>query len=81
MSKNNFPVVACPTIHYGVPDDRLKFDIIQSIRTRTLLRQDHPEKRKDGKLHFRTPAEMISGCRENIKWLENSLEIARTLQF
>jgi len=81
MSKNNFPVVACPTIHYGVPDDRLKFDIIQSIRTRTLLRQDHPEKRKDGKLHFRTPAEMISGCRENIKWLENSLEIAARCNF
>jgi DNA polymerase-3 subunit alpha len=81
MAKNNFPVVACPTIHYGVPDDRLKFDIVQSIRTRTLLRQDHPEKRKDGKLHFRTPAEMISACRENSKWLENSLEIAERCNF
>ncbi len=47
-----FPVVACPAIHYGVAHDRLKFDIVQSIRTRTLLRQDHPEKRKDGQIAF-----------------------------
>jgi hypothetical protein len=37
-----FPVVACPAVHYAQPDDRLKYDIVQSIRTRTLLRQAHP---------------------------------------
>lgn len=81
MAKNHFQVVACPEIHYGVADDRLKFDIVQSIRTRTLLRQDHPEKRITGKLHFRTPAEMFFGCRENPEWLENSLEIAERCNF
>ena len=81
MAANQFPVVACPAIHYAVPEDRMKFDIVQSIRTRTLLRQTHPEKRKNGKLHFRTPAEMISGCQENPKWLENSLEIAARCHF
>ena len=81
MTGNQFPVVACPAIHYGVPDDRLKFDIVQSIRTRTLLRQEHPEKRNDEKLHFRTPAEMIFACRENSEWLENSLEIAARCNF
>ena len=81
MAKNHFPVVACPEIHYGVTDDRLKFDIVQSIRTRTLLRQDHPEKRITGKLHFRTPAEMFSACRENPEWLENLLEIAERCNF
>ena len=81
MAKNDFPVVACPEIHYGVADDRLKFDIVQSIRTRTLLRQDHPEKRITGKLHFRTPPEMFFACRENPEWLENSLEIAQRCNF
>jgi DNA-directed DNA polymerase III PolC len=81
VAKSHFPLIACPEIHYGVPDDRLKFDIVQSIRTRTLLRQDHPEKRKDGKLHFRPPAEMIFACRENPEWCENSLEIAARCNF
>jgi DNA-directed DNA polymerase III PolC len=81
ISKNDFPVVACPAIHYGVPDDRLKFDIVQSIRTRTLLRQDHPEKRTDGKLHFRLPGEMVAACKGNPEWLENSLEIAERCNF
>ena len=30
--------VACPPIHYASPGDRQKFDIVQSIRTLTLLR-------------------------------------------
>ena len=81
MAESPFPVVACPAIHYALPEDRMKFDIVQSIRTRTLLRQNHPEKRTDVKLYFRTPAEMISACHENPKWLENSLEISTRCHF
>jgi hypothetical protein len=42
--------VACPAIHYAVPADRQKYDIVQSIRTLTLLREEHPEKRANGRL-------------------------------
>lgn len=46
--------VSCP-IHYATPSDRLKYDILQSIRTRTLLRQPHPDKQLRGALHLREP--------------------------
>ena len=39
---NRFPVVACPAIHYALPGDRMKYDILQSIRTLTLLRRATP---------------------------------------
>ncbi|MGA2247083.1 MAG: DNA polymerase IV [Verrucomicrobiota bacterium] len=76
-----FPVVACPAIRYALPDDRLKYDIVQSIRTLTLLRQEHPEKRLDGRLHFRTPAEMATACKDHPEWLAHSLEIAERCHF
>ena len=77
----DFPVVACPAVHYASPGDRLKYDIVQSIRTLTLLRQEHPSKRKDGRFHFRTPAEMAAACREHPDWLAHSLEIAERCNF
>ncbi len=76
-----FPIVACPAIHHADPADRLKYDIVQSIRTLTLLRQKHPDKRVDGRFHFRTPAEMASVCREHPDWLAHSLEIAGRCNF
>ncbi|MGA3265881.1 MAG: DNA polymerase III subunit alpha [Verrucomicrobiota bacterium] len=77
----DFPAVACPAIHYAQPGDRLKYDIVQSIRTLTLLRQAHPDKRMDGRFHFRTPAEMATACREYPDWLAHSLEIADRCNF
>jgi DNA-directed DNA polymerase III PolC len=76
-----FPVVACPVIHYAQPGDRLKYDIVQSIRTLTLLRQEHPAKRLDGRLHFRTPREMAEACKEHPDWLTHSQEIAERCNF
>ncbi len=75
------PVVACPATHYATAADRLKFDIVQSIRTLTLLRQEHPEKRSGGLLHFRTPAEMLAACKDHPDWLAHSLEIAERCNF
>ena len=77
----SLPVVACPAIHYAVPEDRMKYDIVQSIRTLTLLRQEHPEKRLDGRLHFRTPAEILAACKNHPEWLAHSLEIAERCDF
>ena len=80
-SAHRFPVVACPAIHYALPADRMKYDILQSIRTLTLLREQHPEKQMDGRLHFRTPAEMAPACKEHPEWLANSLELADRCNF
>lgn len=67
-----YATVASPAIHYALPGDRLKYDIVQSVRTRTLLRQEHPEKGAGGRLHFRTPAEMTAACKEHPEWLAHS---------
>ena len=77
----DLPAVACPPVHFATNADRQKFDIVQSIRTLTLLREAHPEKQSAGRLHFRTPAEMAAGCRDHPAWLHHTLEIAERCQF
>jgi DNA polymerase-4 len=76
-----FSVAACPEIRYATSDDRQKYDIVQSIRTLTLLRQEHPHKRRGGRLHFRTPAEMAAGCQDHPDWLRHTFEIAESCNF
>lgn len=78
---DDFPAVACPAIHYATPEDRQKFDILQSIRTLTLLQEEHPEKRRGGKLHFRPSGEMVAACGEHPDWLRHSVEIAERCEF
>lgn len=73
--------VACPPVHYAVPGDRQRFDILQSIRTLTLLREGHPEKRSGGRFHFRLPQEMAAACRDNLDWLRHTTEIADRCNF
>lgn len=80
-ASDHFPVVACPPVHYATPDQRQRYDIVQSIRTLTLLQERHPEKRNGGHLHFRTPAEMSEGCKEHPDWLRHTLEIAQRCNF
>jgi error-prone DNA polymerase len=59
-------------VHYAEPRDRLNYDIIQSIRTLTLLRQEHPEKTLGGEFHFAAEpdsraAEIIERCNFEFK--------------
>ena len=75
------PAVAVPAIHYGHEADRQRYDILQSIRTLTLLREQHADKRIGGRFHFRTAAEMSAGCKEHPEWLRHSLEIAERCNF
>ncbi len=76
-----FQTVACPDIRYTTPQDRQKFDIVQSIRTLTLLREQHPEKRRGGRLHFRTPAKWGKTCKEHPDWLRTSTSRDRRAEF
>jgi len=75
------PGVASFPVHYERPSDRWKYNIVQSIRTLTLLRQEHPEKRLDGDYHFRPAAQMqkLFGARPEL--LAHSLEIADRCSF
>lgn len=74
-------LTACPSIHYGSPHDRKKYDIIQSIRTLTLLGEKHPAKQIGGRFHFRLPSEMANGCKDNPDWIQNTLEISQRCEF
>jgi DNA polymerase-3 subunit alpha len=75
-----FPSAACPAVRYATSDDRQKFDILQSIRTLTLLQEEHPEKRR-GSFYFRSPAEMAGACKEHPDWLKHTTEIAERCNF
>jgi DNA-directed DNA polymerase III PolC len=74
-------IVACPPVHYAKPEDRRYYDILQSIRTLTLLEHDHPDKRRGGCCHFRTPAEMAASCAQHPEWLRTTHEIAERCEF
>ena len=73
-------VAVCPAC-YGEREDRWKWNIVQSIRTRTLLRQAHPAKVLDGDFHLRTPAEMASRFRDYPDALRNTFELAERCGF
>ena len=80
-SSGAWPQIVCPAIHYGTPAERQRFDIIQSIRTLTLLGQEHPEKRIGGTLHFRQPEEMARACSDHPDWLRHTHELAERCLF
>ncbi len=73
--------VAVLPVHYAEAGDRWKWNIIQSIRTRTLLRQAHPAKVLDGDFHLRTPAEMAALFRDCPDALANTFELAGRCTF
>jgi len=76
-----FPSVAMPTVHCATAEDRKRYDILQSIRTLTLLQEQNPAKRLGWRLHFRTAKEMNAGCKAHSEWLRATLEIAERCNF
>ena len=81
QSSHPLPAVASFPTHYALPSDRWKYDIVQSIRTLTLLRQPHPEKRLEGDYHFRTSTEMQQLFAAHPELLAHSHEIADRCSF
>ncbi len=73
--------VACPSVHYATPEDRRRYDILQSIRTLTLLEHEHPDKRRGGRYHVRTPAEMATACARHPEWIRATREITERCEF
>jgi DNA polymerase III alpha subunit/nucleotidyltransferase/DNA polymerase involved in DNA repair len=74
------PVAMLP-VHYADRTDRWKWDIVQSIRTRTLLRQEHPAKQLAGDFHFRPPAEMTALFGQHPEGLAHTVEIGERCSF
>ncbi len=75
------PAVACLPVHYATPADRWKYDVMQSIRTLTLLRQEHPGKDFTSDLRFHSPAELRELFREHPELLAPSQELVERCTF
>lgn len=75
------PLTASAETHYLAPADRLKFDVLQSMRTLTLLNQHHPEKLPAGRYHFFNCAGMKAYFGGLPQALSNTLRIAERCQF
>ncbi len=76
----DLPCVAALPVHYARPGDHWKYEVVQSIRTRTLLRQEHPDK-ASGPFHFRTPREMLAWCDGHPELLARTVELAERCEF
>jgi DNA-directed DNA polymerase III PolC len=75
------PAVPVLPVHYAVPGDRGRLEVLQAIRTRTLLRQAHPEKLGPGHFHFRTATEVARLFAGRDDLLAHTVEVAERCQF
>lgn len=79
--QTGIPQIATVPIHYATPEDRWKYDVVQSIRTRTLLRQEHPGKQLTGDFHFQSPAQWRALFANQPRLLNHTQEIAQRCSF
>lgn len=79
--RSAFPCVPHLPIHHAVPSDRWKFDVVQSIRTLTLLKQAHPEKRVGGQFHFHTGRELAQWFGSSPELFRHTTELAERCTF
>lgn len=70
------PALAIPEIRHHTTADRWRFDILQSIRTLTLLNQEHPAKRRHGSWHFRPPQSLAQALQAHPRLLDHTRELA-----
>jgi DNA-directed DNA polymerase III PolC len=75
------PVVAAADAHYRHAGDRLRYDILASIGTLTLLNQPHPRKLGPGNYHLHSPEEMRLHFGALPQAIENSRLIAERCRF
>ena len=79
--KLRIPIVAAANAHYRRPKDRLRYDILASIRTLTMLRQGHPEKLGEGNYYLHSPEEIQRHFGALPQAIDNSRLIAERCQF
>jgi len=70
--------VLVPRTHYGAALEQRQFEIVQSIRTRTLLSLAHPDKRT-GDFRFRAPGQLPAWCPPEV--LRRTLALAEACEF
>ncbi len=73
-------VTTCDT-HYLAPGDRLRYDILASMRTLTLLNQRHAEKLPPGRHRWHTEEDMARYFGGMPQAMENTLRVAERCRF
>ena len=79
--RHRVPLATTCDTHYLAPADRLRYYILASMRTLTLLNQRHPEKLPPGRHHWHTEEDMarfFGGLRQA---MENTLRVAERCHF
>lgn len=79
--RRRVPLAAAVDTHYRNPREWLKYDILQSMRTLTLLGQSHPEKLPPGRYHWHSPEEIARHFGGLAQALANTVRIAERCQF
>jgi DNA polymerase-3 subunit alpha len=75
------PLAAACDTHYLEPGERLRYGILASMRTLTLLHQRHPDKLPPGRHHWHAGEEMARYFGGLPRALENTLRIAGRCDF
>ena len=75
------PLVTTVDTHYLAEADRLRYDILASMRTLTLLNQKHPEKLPPGRHHWHTAEEMSGYFGSLPQAMANTVRIAERCRF
>jgi error-prone DNA polymerase len=79
--RHRIPVTTSVDTHYLSPDDRLRFDILQSMRTLTMLNQKHPAKLPAGRHHWHTEEDVARFFGALPQAMANSARIAERCRF
>ncbi len=79
--RERIPLTTTVDTHYLSAEDRLQYDILQSMRTLTLLNQRHPEKLPAGRHHWHTEEDMSRYFGALPQAMANTARIAERCQF
>ena len=77
------PTVVANDVHYGMrdPQEALRWEVLSSMRTLTMLGQEHEAKKRAGDYHFPTPAEVQAEMGELKQAIGNSWAVAERCRF
>ena len=78
---HRIPLAAAADTHFLAPEERLRYDILQSMRTLSLLSQHHPDKLPAGRYHWHTEEEMARYFGGLPQAMSNTARIAERCQF
>lgn len=81
LDRSQLSMIAHLPAHYFDPADRDRYNILQAIRTNSLVSQKHPDKKLRGNYHLRELDEMKQLFKERPDFVTRSHEIAERCQF